>query len=133
MITLETLFMMHELKAEGLSVSAIARQTGLDRKTVRRYLKAGLHAPTYGPRPLSGSVIDPYRDYLKARIEAYRELSARRLLREIRAQGFTGSYTTLTDHLRTLRPPKPAGFERRFETPAGSKYSVRPFPGRSPS
>lgn len=116
--------MIHELRAEGLSISAIARRTGLDRKTIRRHLKAGIHTPTYGPRPAGGSVIDPYRDYLAARVTAYPGLSAKRLLREIQAQGFSGSYTTLTDYLRTVRPLGPAGFEHRFETPAGQQAQV---------
>ncbi len=34
--------MILELKRQGLGVSAIARQTGLDRKTVRKYLERGL-------------------------------------------------------------------------------------------
>ena len=42
--------MILELKRQGLGVSAIARQTGLDRKTVKKYLERGLDAPVYGPR-----------------------------------------------------------------------------------
>ena len=48
-ITWERLFMLHELHAQGVSISAIARQTGLDRKTVRRHLAAGIESPVYGP------------------------------------------------------------------------------------
>lgn len=123
-ITLESVFMIHELKTQGLSISAIARQTGLDRKTVRRHLIEGIRSPSYGPRVARGSVIDPYRDYLKARVEAYPSLSGRRLLREIRALDYKGSYTTLTDYLRTVRPVEQAGFEQRFETPAGKQGQV---------
>ena len=123
-ITLETVFMIHDLKDQGLSISAIARQTGLDRKTVRRHLAAGIHSPTYGPRPAQDSIIDPYRRYLKARIDAYPGLSAMRLLREIREQGYTGGYSTLTDYLREIRPAEQSGFERRFETPAGQQGQV---------
>jgi len=35
---------------KGLSVSAIARQIGVDRKTVRKYIARGLEPPAYGPR-----------------------------------------------------------------------------------
>ena len=42
--------MILELHRQGLSVSAIARQLGMDRKTVRRYIERGLEPPTYGPR-----------------------------------------------------------------------------------
>ena len=43
--------MILELHRQGLKVSAIARQLGVDRKTVRRYIARGLEPPTYGPRP----------------------------------------------------------------------------------
>ena len=39
--------MLHELHAQGVSISAIARQTGLDRKTVRRHLAAGIQCIAY--------------------------------------------------------------------------------------
>ena len=35
------LFVIHELRHQGLSISAIARHTGLNRKTVRKYLEQG--------------------------------------------------------------------------------------------
>ena len=104
MITWERLFMLHELHAQGVSISAIARQTGLDRKTVRRHLAAGIEPPVYGPRAPQGSRLDPYKAYLTARLAEYPGLSGARLLREIKAQGYAGGYTILTDYLRTLRP-----------------------------
>lgn len=40
---------LEELKREGLSLRAISRLTGLDRKAIHRYLiRPGL--PVYGPR-----------------------------------------------------------------------------------
>ena len=65
------LFVIHELRHQGLSISAIARHTGLDRKTVRKYLKQGLQAPRYGPRAPRPQLLDPYRGYLRERVEAY--------------------------------------------------------------
>ena len=116
--------MLHELHAQGVSISAIARQTGLDRKTIRRHLAAGIEPPAYGPRAPCGSLTDGYTEYLQARIAQYPELSARRLLREIQAQGYAGGYTILTDYLRTIRPPQERGYEVRFETPAGQQGQV---------
>ena len=116
--------MLHELHAQGVSISAIARQTGLDRKTVRRHLAAGIEPPVYGPRAPQGSLLDPYKAYLKVRIAEYPGLSGSRLLREIKKQGYPGGYTILTDYLRTLRPPQETGYEVRFETPAGHQAQV---------
>ena len=50
MVELRKIVLIHDLKRQGLSVSAIARQTGLDRKTVPKYLDRGLEVPVYGPR-----------------------------------------------------------------------------------
>ena len=123
-ITWERLFMLHELHAQGVSISAIARQTGLDRKTVRRHLAAGIQPPVYGPRAPQGSLLGRFTVYLQARLDQYPGLSGSRLLREIQAQGYTGGYTILTDYLRTIRPPQEAGYEVRFETPAGHQGQI---------
>ena len=42
MVKLEGVVMILELHRQGLSVSEIARRSGLDRKTVRRYVERGL-------------------------------------------------------------------------------------------
>ena len=67
------------------------------------------------------SLLDPYRGYVQQRLTAFPELTARRLLREIRDQGYPGSYTILKRLVRELRPPATGGFEHRFETPAGQQ------------
>ncbi len=46
MIALRSVVVIHDLKRQGLSISAIARKTGLDGKTVRKYLERGLEAPS---------------------------------------------------------------------------------------
>ena len=116
--------MIHDLRRQGLSISAIARKVGSDRKTVRKYLEQGLEVPSYGPRPLQGSFLAPYRDYLTERVRAFPDLSGRRLLREIKAMGYEGSYSTLKPFLRELRPAQRAPFAVRFETPPGKQAQV---------
>ena len=51
--------MIHDLRRQGLSITAIARKVGLDRKTVRKYLERGLEAPVYGPRQPQPHIADP--------------------------------------------------------------------------
>ncbi|SNT76941.1 Transposase [Paracoccus seriniphilus] len=116
--------MILELKRQGLGISAIARQTGFDRKTVRKYLERGLEAPVYGPREPSNRLADRFQFYLVERLEAFPGLSARRLHREIKAMGYEGAYSTLTEYLRLIRPAVPRQFERRFETAAGKQAQV---------
>jgi hypothetical protein len=51
MVKFGELIVILELHRQRLTVSAIARQLGLDRKRVCRYIERGLAPPTYGPRP----------------------------------------------------------------------------------
>lgn len=104
MLELGEIVVIQQLKDEGLSVKAIAQRTGLDRKTVRKYLKLGLQAPAYGPRAPRPSLLDPFKDYLSGRLTEYPGLRASRLLREIRELGYPGGYTTIKDFVLTVRP-----------------------------
>lgn len=124
MLTYGSIFMIHQLKQEGLSISEIARRLNVDRKTVRRYLATGLEPPAYSQRPPVVSCLDPYKDYLQERLSAFPRLSAKRLLREIGELGYGGGYTVLTDYLRSIRPEEPQPYERRFETSAGDQAQV---------
>ena len=49
-VRLEGVVMILDLHRQGLTVTEISRRSGLDRKTVRRYIERGLEPPTYGPR-----------------------------------------------------------------------------------
>ena len=44
MVTLGELVMILDLARQGLTVAAIARRTGRDRKTIRTYIARGLEA-----------------------------------------------------------------------------------------
>jgi transposase len=116
--------MILDLQRQGLSVSAIALQLGIDRKTVRKYLARGLEPPVYGPRQPRPRRIDPFVSYLRERVEAWPGLTGRRLFRELKERGYQGGYTAITDALRDLRPPTAPAFEVRFETPPGDQAQV---------
>jgi transposase len=124
-VTLGELVMILDLARQGLTVSAIARRTGHDRKTVRKYVERGMEPPAYKPREPAPSPLAPFEAFLRERIGRFPDLTGRRLWREVRELGFAGGYSTVTDFLRTVRPPsEPAAFERRFETPAGRQAQV---------
>jgi hypothetical protein len=57
--------MILDLHRQGLSVSAIARRTNVDRKTIRKYIERGLEAPAYGnasrERPANSPLSQRYR------------------------------------------------------------------------
>lgn len=116
--------MILDLHRQGVGVSAIARRTGLDRKTVRKVIASGLEPPVYGPRPPRVTRLRPFEPYLRERLAAVPELTGRRLHRELKALGYRGGYTALTDLLREIRPVVPPPFELRFETPPGQQAQV---------
>ena len=96
MVQLEELMMILDLHRHGLSVPAIARCTGRDPKTIRKYSKRGPELPAYGPRQVGRpNKITPYLDYVRERIAAFTELKATRRTRELREHGYTGAYTAM--------------------------------------
>ena len=102
MIKLGEVVMILDLHRQGLTVSAIARELGLDRKTVRRCIARGLETPVYGPRKPRKRLIDPFVPYLRERTLAYPGLTGRRLWRELRERGYEGGYTAVTDVLTAI-------------------------------
>jgi hypothetical protein len=85
------------LAGQGWTVSAIARVTGHDRKTIRIYLN-GHRAPGQ-PRP-HAETFAPFAAYILQRAADDRHLRGAGLHREITALGYTGSYSAFTRELR---------------------------------
>jgi transposase len=131
MIGRETRMLLRHYLAQGASKSALARQLGISRDTIHRWIRDGdldrdlEAAPTrYGPRPAVPTKLDAYKGIIEARLAAYPQLSAVRLLDEIRAAGYAGGYTQLKDFVRQVRPAVPPAPVIRFETPAGRQAQV---------
>ena len=124
MVRLEGVVMILDLHRQGLTVTEISRRSGLDRKTVRRYIERGLEPPTYGPRQPRPTLLDAFTGYLRERVQAYPGLTGSRLLRELKELGYEGGYTAVTDFLRDVRPRVDPRFEVRFETAPGEQGQV---------
>ncbi len=97
MLTEEDDVEIHALARRGWSVSAIARHTGRDRKTVRKYLTE----PRL-PRAPAPSCLVPFRDYLSARLADDAHVDGTVLHREVAGLGFARSYVTFVRELRRL-------------------------------
>jgi transposase len=117
-----TVKQIYELQAEGCGVREIARRLGLARNSVRKYLRAA-EVPRPRPRRKRGSKLDPYVAHLEQRLTEGVQNGAV-LLREVRAQGYAGSYALLKAwiHPRRRRPSVQA--TRRFETLPGAQAQV---------
>lgn len=85
---------MMDLDHTGLSISEIARQTGRDRKTVRKIIKGTLQAPKKKAkrRVKRERKISAYESYLKQRMSEG-VYNTRKLYRELRERGYSGGVT----------------------------------------
>ncbi len=112
-----------ELKRQGLSIRAISRLTGYHRTTITRYLQAPTARPVYGPRVSALSKLEPFKVYLKERLQAG-VWNGAVLLRELRDRNYSGGYTILTDWLRPQRKQAESLAVQRFETPPGKQAQL---------
>jgi transposase len=120
--------MIKELYRQGVSISDIARQTGRDRKTIRKLVNAPLLSVAK-PRAPKARLIDPYVAYLEQRMEEG-VFNARKLYGEIAAQGYPGRETQIRAFVHTRRPPTAPAATVRFETPAFAARASRLGPLR---
>lgn len=125
MLNKESQVEVQVLHRQGKGIRAIARLTGLSRNSVRAVLR-GEHDGRYGPRKPSPTKLDPFKAILSARIDAAGAivLPATVLLREIRAEGYTGGVTQLKEFVRSIRPAIPAAPIIRFETAPGDQLQI---------
>lgn len=115
---------------QGLTKRAIARQLGISPDTLYRWILKGeldrdvdVDPPRYAPRVAVSTKLDDYKAIIETRLKAFPELSAVRLLEEIRAAGYEGGYTQLREFVRALRPREEEPLVR-FETPPGHQAQV---------
>lgn len=148
MLTPEEDMEITALHRRGWSISAIARHTGRDRKTIRAYLSGKRES---GVRARPAGEVDPFDRfdaYVRQRLKDDPHMWATVLFREVVGLGFDRSYASFTRALRSreLRPhcepcsssngrahvdiEHPAGEEIQWdwlelpETPWGSKAYV---------
>jgi transposase len=123
--------LLRHLLDQGLSKAAIARQVGVNRRTINRWISEGLLDRDVEtgevPRPVRRarpSKLTPYKPLIHTRLESYPELTAVRLFDELKAAGYTGGITRLRDYVAQVRPrPAPEPLVR-FETEPGHQAQV---------
>lgn len=125
MLTQEQSVESKVLARQGHGIKAIARELGLSRNTVRKYLRGEQVLPKYRSRAPRPCKLDPFKDYLKERIEAARPhwIPATVLQREIVGRGYSGGISQLKAFLAPFKrlPEEPLV---RFETPPGKQMQV---------
>lgn len=122
MIDQRTIFEIHRLSNEGLSIRVIANRVNLNRKTVTRYLNDPNPKRPIIKRP---SKLDPFKEEISEMLQTDPKASAMVILQRIADLGFDGEITILRDYLRKVRgrSKKRQPFIR-FESPPGQQCQI---------
>ena len=125
MLSIEEKLGMMDLYRKGGSISEIARQTGRDRKTIRKAMKSSLQP---AKKKVRGRVkrerkLSRYESYLRQRM-GEGVYNTRKLLRELRERGYTGGLTQLILYIQPYRPQHAEPAVMRFETEPGQQAQV---------
>lgn len=102
-------------RVEGVSIRAISRRLGVDRRTVDRALSSE-DMPVYHRAP-SPSKLDPFKERIGDLLAEYPDLSAVRVREILQQEGFDGGETIVRAHLRRVRPRPTQAFQRMVYPP----------------
>jgi len=131
MYSREKRVLLREYMEQGWSKSSLAEKLGVSRRTIYHWVATGQldrdlddEKVVYRTRSAVKRKIDRYKGIIHSRLTEYPELSAVRLLEEIRSAGYQGGYSQLAEYVHQVRPaPEPEPVVR-FETPAGHQAQV---------
>jgi len=122
MIDRRTIFEIHRLANEKLSVRKIAKTLDLARKTVRKYFR---EPNPKRPKVKRKTKLDPFRDQITRMLEIDPKASAVVIHQRLSELGFTGGITILRDYLAKVRPPsKRSEAFVRFESAPGEQCQI---------
>jgi transposase len=124
MIDFELWTEVHARCRRGQGKRTMARELGLDRKTVKRSLAQERPTP-YRRMVTRPSVVTPYLDYIQRRVTAVDD-NAHRIFQELQALGYPGGYEMVKWAVRPLRTERDRLLEAmlRFETAPGRQAQV---------
>ena len=124
MIGVDLWMEVHARARRGEAKQKMARELGLDRKTVRRLLARERPVP-YQRTVTRPSLVTPYLDYIQRRVPEV-DYNAYRIFQELKVQGYPGGYEMVKLAVRPLRAARDRLAEAtlRFETAPGRQAQV---------
>jgi len=124
MVSRETRVDMDYFHRQGLSFREIARKTGRDRRTVKKYAQNPELIGQGRAKVERASILDPFVDVIKSWLEDDDQYQASWILDQIRKLGYTGGYTIVKDLVREIKLEKSRVAYLRFETEPGRQAQV---------
>ncbi|MBW2072942.1 MAG: IS21 family transposase [Deltaproteobacteria bacterium] len=122
MIDRRTIFEIHRLADQGLSIRKIAKALKLCRKTVTKYLR---EPNPKRPAVKRASKLDPFKDEVERMLQIDPSASAVVIGQRLAQKGYQGSISLLRGYLRTIR----GSFKKkepfiRFESAPGEQCQI---------
>lgn len=107
MIDYDAYCKIHHLKHQQLRPSQIAREMGLDLRTVEKWIDE----PRFRPRKsmLKASKLDPFKPLIQRWLETH-AYSAQQIFQRRREEGFEGGYSIVKSYVRKIRPRRAPAF-----------------------
>jgi transposase len=112
---------LKQLQGQGYSIRAMARHFGMHRQTVKSYLNMETL-----PRKSQGgaNMLEKFFPLIKRRMEEEPHILLTTLWKDLRSEGYTGAYSTLSDALKYhgIQVGKKAGLIKKLPTRAGASF-----------
>ena len=127
MVTLEEFMEIFKLKEQGLTISAISREMGLDRKTVRKYLQQGKSkAPKMKERKKRKSKLDKFESAIQHYISGPENQwpPATVIYEELVKKGYSGSLSLVQKWIKRYKQVHFPKVVIRYETEPGRQAQV---------
>ena len=121
MIDPQTIFEIHLLKKEGLSVQKIADRLKISWLTVNKYLQ---NPERKHKRCRRKSKLDLFKEEIKRMLEINSKASAVVIRQRLAEKGYNGGLTILKDYLCTIRKRKSPRAFVRFEAAPGEQFQI---------
>ncbi len=131
MIPWEKRVILKHYLEQGVSISVLAAQLGIGRRTIHRWIREGqldrdvdAGEACYTARPPRPHKLDAYTELIRTRLDVYPKLSATRLFTDVKAGGYVGGYDAVMVFARQVRPRSVEEAVVRFETAPGHQAQV---------
>lgn len=118
------IMLMEEVRIQGKTISEVARERGLSRNTVKKYLREG-EQPHKSKGQHRGSMLDDYKETVEALL-LQGVYNCQAILERLQERGYGGGISILKDYVKGRRPPaiKVAPAVQRFETKPGRQAQM---------
>ena len=124
MISRETKVDISYFHSRGHSYREIARKSGRDRRTVKRYAENPELIGQGRAKVERSSILDPFAPMIESWLEDDGKYQASWIFDQIRKLGYTGGYTIVKDLVRGIKQERSRIAYLRFETEPGRQAQV---------